>query len=92
MHDGTQSSARLGMVINLDRCIGCGSCMVACAVENNVALTPVQADFKRFGSFHSVQSREFGLGLFNPAVIFMVKQGSAAPVDLAGSRPRRRKQ
>jgi menaquinone reductase, iron-sulfur cluster-binding subunit len=28
---------RFGMVIDLDRCTGCGACMVACAVENNVA-------------------------------------------------------
>jgi len=34
-------NARYGMVIDLDRCNGCGACMVACAVENNVP--PAQA-------------------------------------------------
>ncbi len=28
--------ARYGMVIDVDRCNGCGACMMACAVENNV--------------------------------------------------------
>jgi menaquinone reductase, iron-sulfur cluster-binding subunit len=27
---------RYGMVIDLDRCVACGACVVACAVENNV--------------------------------------------------------
>jgi molybdopterin-containing oxidoreductase family iron-sulfur binding subunit len=31
---------RYGMVIDLDRCTGCGACMMACAVENNVAPAP----------------------------------------------------
>jgi molybdopterin-containing oxidoreductase family iron-sulfur binding subunit len=32
----TEPRARYGMVVDLDRCNGCGACMVACAVENNV--------------------------------------------------------
>jgi len=36
--------SRYGMAIDLDRCTGCGSCMVACAVENNVAPAEERAD------------------------------------------------
>ena len=30
------TAARYGMTIDVDRCNGCGSCMVACAVEVTV--------------------------------------------------------
>jgi len=31
-----QTPPRYGMVIDVDRCTGCGNCVIACAVENNV--------------------------------------------------------
>lgn len=40
MTDATTPKSRLGMVIDLDKCTGCGSCMIACAVENNVPAVP----------------------------------------------------
>jgi len=42
--------ARWGMVIDLDKCVGCGTCMSSCRVENNV---PV-ADSKRAGQGRSI--------------------------------------
>jgi menaquinone reductase, iron-sulfur cluster-binding subunit len=36
MNTAHKPKARYGMVIDLDRCNGCGGCAAACAVENNV--------------------------------------------------------
>ena len=36
MSEAAKTKARYGMVIDLDRCDGCGGCAAACAVENNV--------------------------------------------------------
>lgn len=41
METTLEKKSRYGMVINLDRCNGCGACAVACAIENNVP--PAQA-------------------------------------------------
>ena len=38
---------KYGMVIDLDKCTGCGTCMVACAAENNVSVRPDQSDKER---------------------------------------------
>lgn len=38
-HDA-EHQPRYGMVIDIDRCTGCGNCTVACAIENNVAPAP----------------------------------------------------
>ena len=41
------NSPRYGMVIDLDRCTGCGACIVACASENNVSVLYDESDKTR---------------------------------------------
>ena len=66
---------RYGMHIDIDRCNGCGACMVACAVENNIPPvlgankhknnTPNHNIFKRFkGDFYAIDPM-----LFSPAAV-----------------------
>jgi Fe-S-cluster-containing dehydrogenase component len=38
---------KYGMVIDLDKCTGCGTCMVSCASENNVTVRPDESDKER---------------------------------------------
>ena len=38
---------RYGMTIDIDRCNGCGACMVACAVENNIPPANPGADERK---------------------------------------------
>ena len=42
-----QGKYKYGMVINLDKCTGCGTCMVACAAENNVGVRADESDKER---------------------------------------------
>ena len=42
---------RYGMVIDLDKCTGCGTCAIACAAENNVSVREDESDKTRFISW-----------------------------------------
>lgn len=44
MEEKEPRAKKYGMVIDLDRCIGCGSCVVACAFENNVTVRNDESD------------------------------------------------
>jgi len=42
------------MAIDLDRCNGCGNCMVACSVENNVSSPPAEAGIPKATTWNRV--------------------------------------
>jgi len=44
---GTQGTHKYGMVIDLDKCVGCGTCTVACAAENNLSVILDESDKER---------------------------------------------
>jgi molybdopterin-containing oxidoreductase family iron-sulfur binding subunit len=44
MKTGHTNAKKYGMVIDLDKCTGCGACMVACMSENNVSFRKDETD------------------------------------------------
>ena len=44
--------SRLGMVLNLDRCIGCWACAVACKMENSIGEGLWWQEIKTVGGAH----------------------------------------
>ncbi len=47
MEERHTNGPRYGMTIDLDKCTGCGTCMIACAAENNVTVWPDESDKQR---------------------------------------------
>lgn len=60
---------RWGMVVDLDRCIGCSACLIACNAENNVAIVGKKQVLKGREMFWIRIERYFEQG--NPGVRFI---------------------
>ncbi|HOV85064.1 MAG TPA: 4Fe-4S dicluster domain-containing protein [Syntrophobacteraceae bacterium] len=59
-HGHTQSGARYGMVIDLDKCTGCMACSVACQAENNISFRADESNKVRSITWMEVYSLQNG--------------------------------
>jgi menaquinone reductase, iron-sulfur cluster-binding subunit len=71
MSERSEAKARLGMVIDLDRCSGCGACMIACAVEHNVPPAPPEADERKGLTWMRVYRAQEGGGREGAQIAFL---------------------
>ena len=59
-----------GMNVDLNSCIGCGACVVACHLENNVSVVG-KSEVKRFHDMHWLRiDRYYSGDMENPQVVF----------------------
>jgi MoCo/4Fe-4S cofactor protein with predicted Tat translocation signal len=59
-----------GMSVDLNSCIGCGACVVACHLENNVPIVG-KSEVKRFHDMHWLRiDRYYSGDMENPQVVF----------------------
>jgi len=66
-----EGTPRFGMAIDLDRCNGCGACVVACAVENNVSVPPESAGVRKSLTWLRVEAVRDGKRRAHPDVVYL---------------------
>ena len=77
-------TARWGMAVDLDRCTGCGACVVACQAENNIPTAPPE-QAARGRSIHWMRVERYWEGEFPDVRLkfrpVMCQQCDAAPCE-----------
>ena len=66
-----KDTKRYGMVIDLDKCIGCGTCMVACMAENNVPFRENETDKRKSMTWMRVYKLTNGKSYPNTEACFL---------------------
>ncbi len=69
--DNHRSAFKFGMVIDLDKCTGCGSCMVSCMAENNVPFKEDESNKKDSITWMRVYKITNGKSFPDTEVVYM---------------------
>ncbi len=70
-HGSEQNKVHYGMVIDLDKCSGCGACAVACQEENNVSFRPDESNKVRLIAWMNLYRLENGKDYPDYRTIFL---------------------
>jgi Fe-S-cluster-containing dehydrogenase component len=84
----TSGGVRYGMVIDVDKCTGCGACSVACMSENNIGVLPDETDKIRSITWLRVYQIDNKKPYPDTQIAFFPSGlASIAPAPMATTRP-----